>query len=77
MTGGSRGLGRNTAVSIARHGGDVVLTCRSRKVDADAVVVEIEAMGRIHEVEEENWGVFGKPADLAAMPAGAPDALAI
>jgi NAD(P)-dependent dehydrogenase (short-subunit alcohol dehydrogenase family) len=26
VTGGSRGLGRNTALSIARHGGDVILT---------------------------------------------------
>ena len=25
VTGGSRGLGRNTAISIARHGGDVIL----------------------------------------------------
>jgi NAD(P)-dependent dehydrogenase (short-subunit alcohol dehydrogenase family) len=46
VTGGSRGLGRNTAISIARHGGDVVLTYRSGKVDAQAVVTEIEALGR-------------------------------
>lgn len=26
ITGANRGLGRNTAVSIARHGGDVILT---------------------------------------------------
>ena len=29
VTGASRGLGRNTALSIARHGGDVILTYRS------------------------------------------------
>lgn len=46
VTGGSRGLGRNTAVSIARHGGDVILTYRSGADDAKAVVAEIEAMGR-------------------------------
>jgi NAD(P)-dependent dehydrogenase (short-subunit alcohol dehydrogenase family) len=46
VTGGSRGLGRNTAVSIARHGGDVILTYRSGRDDAEAVVAEIEAMGR-------------------------------
>ncbi|KGD89144.1 MULTISPECIES: SDR family oxidoreductase [Rhizobium/Agrobacterium group] len=46
ITGGSRGLGRNTAVSIARHGGDVILTYRSGAVDAQAVVAEIEALGR-------------------------------
>lgn len=46
VTGGSRGLGRNTALSIARHGGDVILTYRSSKDEADAVVADIEALGR-------------------------------
>ena len=46
VTGGSRGLGRNTALSIARHGGDVILTYRSGKDDAEAVVAEIVALGR-------------------------------
>ena len=31
----------------------------------------------IHEVSEENWGIFGKQADLAALLASPPDALAI
>ncbi|HEY0944045.1 MAG TPA: SDR family oxidoreductase [Opitutaceae bacterium] len=46
VTGASRGLGRNTALSIARQGGDVVLTYQSRAGDAQAVVAEIQAMGR-------------------------------
>ena len=46
VTGASRGLGRNTALSIARHGGDVVITYQSRVEDAQAVVAEIEALGR-------------------------------
>ena len=46
VTGASRGLGRNTALSIARQGGDVVITYRSRADEAQAVVSEIEAMGR-------------------------------
>lgn len=46
VTGASRGLGRNTALNIARQGSDVILTYQSRKRDADAVVAEIEAMGR-------------------------------
>lgn len=45
VTGGSRGLGRNTAISIARRGGDVILTYRSGTANAEAVVAEIEAMG--------------------------------
>ncbi|WP_028238950.1 SDR family NAD(P)-dependent oxidoreductase [Stutzerimonas azotifigens] len=46
VTGGSRGLGRNTALSIARHGGDVVLTYHSRREEAEAVVAEIATLGR-------------------------------
>jgi len=46
VTGSSRGLGRNAALSIARHGGDVVVTYRSGEAEALAVVKEIQAMGR-------------------------------
>jgi len=46
VTGGSRGLGRNTAISIARRGGDVILTYRNGVEQANAVVAEIEALGR-------------------------------
>lgn len=46
VTGASRGLGRNTALSIAGRGGDVILTYQSRAEDAQAVVEEIGAMGR-------------------------------
>ena len=46
VTGASRGLGRNTALSIASHGGDVILTYRSGEADARKVVSQIEALGR-------------------------------
>ena len=46
VTGASRGLGRSTALGIARGGGDVVLTYQSRHDDAQAVAAEIGAMGR-------------------------------
>jgi NAD(P)-dependent dehydrogenase (short-subunit alcohol dehydrogenase family) len=46
VTGGSRGLGRNTAIAIARRGSDVVITYRSNRAEADAVVAEIEKLGR-------------------------------
>jgi NAD(P)-dependent dehydrogenase (short-subunit alcohol dehydrogenase family) len=46
VTGASRGLGRNTALSIARHGGDVIITYRSDGASADAVVADIVALGR-------------------------------
>lgn len=46
VTGGSRGLGRNAAVQLARQGSDVILTYRSQRAEADKVVAEIEALGR-------------------------------
>lgn len=46
VTGASRGLGRNTALSIARRGGDVIITYNSRQDEAQSVVAEIEALGR-------------------------------
>ncbi|MCB1492419.1 MAG: SDR family oxidoreductase [Rhodobiaceae bacterium] len=46
ITGGSRGLGRSTALHLARKGVDVAFTYHSRKDAADAVVAEIEALGR-------------------------------
>ncbi|QDL55826.1 SDR family NAD(P)-dependent oxidoreductase [Rhodoferax aquaticus] len=46
VTGGSRGLGKNSALHIARGGSDVILTYRSEAAQAQAVVQAIEAMGR-------------------------------
>src|SRR6185436_1917266 len=46
VTGGSRGLGKNAALRIALRGSDVILTYRSQKAEADAVVAEIEKLGR-------------------------------
>ncbi|CAB3861477.1 3-oxoacyl-[acyl-carrier-protein] reductase FabG [Achromobacter anxifer] len=46
VTGASRGLGRNTALNIARRGGDVIVTYRDGKNAADAVVADIQALGR-------------------------------
>lgn len=46
VTGGSRGLGRNTALAIARRDGDVVITYRSQAEEAAAAVAEIRATGR-------------------------------
>ena len=46
VTGSSRGLGRETALSLASKGVDVIVTYRSKQEEAEAVVAEIEAMGR-------------------------------
>ena len=46
ITGGSRGLGRAMALHLARKGVDIVFTYNSNKAAADAVVADIEALGR-------------------------------
>jgi len=46
VTGGSRGLGRNMAIAIAKKGIDVVITYNSNKEAADEVVSEIESLGQ-------------------------------
>ena len=46
ITGGSRGLGRNAAIKLAEAGTDIVLTYRSQRAEADAVVAEIGKLGR-------------------------------
>lgn len=46
ITGGSRGLGRNTAESLARKGVDSVITYHSKADEAAAVAKAIEAEGR-------------------------------
>lgn len=46
ITGGSRGLGKNSALKIAQKGLDVIITYKSNKEEADKVVAEIQALGR-------------------------------
>ncbi|MBU3055159.1 3-oxoacyl-ACP reductase FabG [Pseudomonas indica] len=46
VTGSSRGIGRAIALRLARAGYDLVLHCRSRRDEAEAVRAEIEALGR-------------------------------
>jgi NAD(P)-dependent dehydrogenase (short-subunit alcohol dehydrogenase family) len=46
VTGGSRGIGRNTAVSLARRGVDVIFTYHSNQTEALSLIREIEAMRR-------------------------------
>ncbi|WP_276481997.1 SDR family NAD(P)-dependent oxidoreductase [Paraflavitalea pollutisoli] len=45
VTGGSRGLGKNAALTLAKKGIHVILTYRSKKEEADAVVADIRQMG--------------------------------
>ena len=46
VTGGSRGLGKNMAIAIAKKGVDVIITYNSKKDEADEVVSAIESLGQ-------------------------------
>ncbi|MGX5688748.1 SDR family NAD(P)-dependent oxidoreductase [Arcticibacter tournemirensis] len=46
VTGGSRGLGKNMAISLAKKGVDIVLTYNSNKQKADEAVAEIQSLGQ-------------------------------
>src|ERR1700730_1291797 len=46
ITGGSRGLGRNAAIKLARDGADVILTYSERSDEGKAVLAQIEKLGR-------------------------------
>ena len=46
VTGGSRGLGKDMALSLAKKGIDIVLTYNTKKEEAENVATEIKDMGR-------------------------------
>ena len=46
ITGGSRGLGRNTAIHLARRGVDVLFTYHSNLAEAQSLIREVEAIGK-------------------------------
>ncbi|HEY9668004.1 MAG TPA: SDR family oxidoreductase [Coleofasciculaceae cyanobacterium] len=45
ITGSSRGLGKNTALALAKKGVDVIVTYRSNEAEAQNIVAAIEAIG--------------------------------
>lgn len=46
VTGSSRGIGKAIALCLAKDGYDVVVHCRSRRDEADAVADSVRALGR-------------------------------
>jgi 3-oxoacyl-[acyl-carrier protein] reductase len=46
VTGSSRGIGKAIALYLAERGFDLVLHCRSRRAEAEAVASDIERLGR-------------------------------
>src|SRR6185503_14060123 len=67
VTGGSRGIGRATALLLARAGADVALTYQTRAADADAVAGEIRRLGRR---TATFGGDLADPGVVEAMAAG-------
>lgn len=64
ITGASNGIGRETAVTMARQGADVLITYNTNKAQADEVIEEIRGMGRTaHAVKVE----MRNEADIQAL----------
>jgi NAD(P)-dependent dehydrogenase (short-subunit alcohol dehydrogenase family) len=46
VTGGSRGLGKNMSLHLAKNGHDIIITYKSNQAEAEKVVAEIQALGQ-------------------------------
>jgi len=57
ITGGSRGLGKDMALSLAKKGVDIILTYNSNKTEADAVAAEIQKLGQRAAVLQLNTAI--------------------
>lgn len=67
VTGSSRGIGRAIALSLADAGYDLVIHCRSRRDEAEAVQAEIIAKGRNARILQ--FDVADRAATAAALEA--------
>jgi len=67
VTGSSRGIGRAIALNLADAGYDIVVHCRSRREEAEAVVAEIAAKGRTARVMQ--FDIADRAASAAALEA--------
>lgn len=66
VTGGSRGIGRATAIALARAGAQVLVHYGNSEKEADAVVAEIRAAGGKADKVGANLREKDGPANLAA-----------
>ncbi|MEZ5933457.1 MAG: SDR family oxidoreductase [Alphaproteobacteria bacterium] len=64
VTGASRRIGRSTALGLARHGADLVITAKAAKDEIEAVAEEIRGIGRKATVV---MGDVTDEADVARM----------
>lgn len=64
ITGGSRGLGRDMAINLAKKGIDVVITYNSNQKAAENVIAEIENIGQSALTLQLDVSEHGKYADF-------------
>ena len=67
VTGSSRGIGRAIATNLADAGYDLVLHCRSRRDEAEAVQADIEGKGRAARILQ--FDISDRAASAAALEA--------
>ena len=67
VTGSSRGIGQAIALRLARDGFDIVVHCRARRAEAEAVAAQIAALGRASRVLQ--FDVTDRAACAAALSA--------
>ncbi|MGI9612612.1 MAG: SDR family oxidoreductase [Acidimicrobiales bacterium] len=80
VTGSSRGLGRATALALARNGADVVVTYRSKDAEAQEVADEIRGLGRkawVHQLDMEDVDSIDALFALVAADVGHLDLLVL
>ena len=70
ITGGSRGLGKNMAISMAKKGISVILTYNSKKEEALEVVAEVEAAGQRAAILQLNTGEIGSFGNFVVQLSG-------
>src|SRR5690606_16393657 len=56
VTGGSRGLGRDMALNLAKNGNDIILTYNSNKEAAEKTAEEIRKIGQKAEILQLDTG---------------------
>jgi NAD(P)-dependent dehydrogenase (short-subunit alcohol dehydrogenase family) len=71
ITGGSRGIGRATALALARDGRDVIITYRSHSEEADEVAAAIAELGGTAVALQLDTGALDSFDAFAATFAGA------
>ena len=78
ITGGSRGIGRSTALLLAKAGADVAFTYREHKTRAEAVVKNIQMMQRkafAYRCDVSDFEAVGKTVEQALADLGKIDFL--